>query len=338
MKRFFLFLILLIYSCQSVEIEKKKEVKILWPLPPEIPRVRFVDVLYSSADIEGKPKRGAKEILFGIDPKKSTISLERPMDVAIDSQGRILIVDSKNKGIHIYDKKNKKFEIYGIRGMGALGWPNSIDIDEEDNIYVTDNVKKKLIKYDKKGGFIGAYGNFENPVGVCIDKNNKRIYVVDSKLHKIFCFNYDGNLFQTIGERGVVEGQFNFPTFCDVDAEGNVYIVDTGNHRVQIMDKDFIFLGSFGSIGVHPGQFTRPKGVAVDKFGIIYVVDGAFGNVQMFNKSIQFLMPFSQNGNDLGNLILPIGIEVDNNSFIYVADYGNGRVQIFQLIEENVDK
>lgn len=326
-------LFLLFFSCNTTKINvEKEEISILWPPPPDKARIKFIKTIRSQRDVEGKKKKSLKDILLGIEPDKSSIALGRPMDIAVNSKGDLLVVDSKTVGIHLYNMKDRKFKIFGILGMGTLSWPNSIEVDKNDNIYVTDHTKKKVFKYDLDGKFIIAFGDFENPVGLCYDWKNERIFVVDSKKHNVFYFNGEGMLLGKFGERGVEEGQFNFPTFCDVDLEGNIYVVDTGNSRVQIFDENLEVLGSFGSLGVHPGQFTRPKGIAVDKSGIIYVVDGAFSNVQMFDKEMRFLMPFCQAGSNPGKLLLPVGIEVDENGYIYVADYGNGRIQIFQAI------
>lgn len=323
----------MLFSCGTTKDKIAEEkISILWPPPPDKPRIKFIETIRSQRDVEVKKKKRIKDILLGIDPNKTSITLGRPMDIAVNSKGDLLVVDSKKVGIHLFNKKEKKFKIFGTSGMGTLSWPNSIEVDKNDNIYVTDHTKKKVFKYDPNGKFIIAFGDFENPVGLCYDGKNERIFVVDSKKHNVFYFNGEGMLLGKFGDRGVEEGQFNFPTFCDVDLEGNIYVVDTGNSRVQIFDENLEVLGSFGSLGVHPGQFTRPKGIAVDKNGIIYVVDGAFNNVQMFDKELRFLMPFCEAGSNSGQLLLPVGIEIDNNEFIYVADYGNGRIQIFQAI------
>lgn len=330
MRKLLLFLFLI--SCGTSTINQKKEVNIFWPPPPDEPKIKFIEIISSSRDVEGKKEKSLKDVLLGIEPEKSSVFLERPMDIAINSKGEILVVDAKAKGIHIYDKKNKKFKLYGISGMGSLAWPNSIDVDENDNIYVSDHSKKKVFKYDSSGKFLLSFGNFENPVGVCVDNKNKRLLVVDSKKHNLNLFDFNGNLLKTIGERGIEEGQFNYPTYCDIDEKGNIYIVDTGNARVQIIDENFEVLGSFGSMGVHVGQFTRPKGIAVDKYGIVFVVDGAFNNVQMFNSELQFLMPFCEAGKEEGKLNLPVGIEIDKEGNIYIADFGNSRIQIFKAL------
>jgi len=300
--------------------------------------VRFLDIYRSNRDVEARTRRSIKDVLLGIDPDELAIRLLRPVDIATDSRGRILISDSKNPGIHVYDLREHKFEIYGREGKGKLDWPMGIDVDRQDNIYVADHKQQRVAKFDAQGNFLYALSGFLNPVGVAVDKVRSRLFVVDSKQHQVRVYTLEGELQDTIGERGSEEGQFNFPTFCDVDQNGNLYVVDTANWRVQIFDADFNAVGSFGTLGNNPGQFTRPKGITVDRRGIIYVVDGAFQNIQMFSRDLELLLVLGGPGKGSGAFKMPIGIHIDGQDMIYVADFGNSRMQRLEFLTETYDQ
>jgi len=309
----------------------------VWPSPPDPPRIKFIEVLRSNRDVEGKTKRNLKEILLGIEPDRLAVTLKRPIAVTTDSTGRVLVVDTENHGIFVFDRSAHSFALYGGTGEGALMWPMGIDVDAQDNIYVTDHKKKALYKYDSAGRYLLSVGGFDNPVGVAVDRKRNRVYVVDSKAHHVQILDLEGKKLDTIGERGEEEGQFNFPTYCAVDGEGSLYVVDTANARVEVFDAKGEVVGTFGSLGTGLGQFVRPKGIAVDRWGIIYVVDAAFNNVQLFNKEFQLLMPLGQRGTDPGQFWLPSSIHVDDRDGIYVTDYMNSRLQIFQLLSEGLE-
>jgi DNA-binding beta-propeller fold protein YncE len=311
---------------------------IVWPAPPDPPRVKFVESIRSNRDVEGRTKRNLKEILLGIDPDRLAVALKRPLDLATDSKGRVLVVDAGAPGVHTYDRQARSFELYGTNGEGGLAWPIGIAVDQHDAIYVTDHAQKRLVKYDSAGRFLFAVKDFLNPVGVAVDPPRSRVVVVDSQAHALKIYDLEGREQDVIGERGKEEGQFNFPTYCDFDTQGSLYVMDTGNHRVQVFNADLEVVGSFGSVGVHPGQFTRPKGIAVDRHGIIYVVDGAFNNVQMFDPEFRLLMPFGTGGEESGQFTLPVGIHVDERGMIYVADFGNARIQVLQLLAEGLEE
>src|SRR6185436_6823400 len=57
-------------------------------------------------------------------------------------------------------------------------------------------------------------------------------YVADQGNHRIQKFDGNGTFICSWGNRGVTEGQLNFPSGVAVDKTGNVYVVDSGNNRV----------------------------------------------------------------------------------------------------------
>lgn len=208
-----LFLILIGCASSPSPPKEKKVPELVWPSPPDPPRIQFIQTITSNRDMEGRTKRNLKEILLGIDPNSLAVSLKRPMDVTTDSQGRILVTDAETVGIHVYDLKNHTFTLYGTKGMGALTWPMGIDVDGQDRIYVADRGAKKVMVYAPDGDFLFAIKGFINPVGVAVDPRRERLFVADSKAHHVKVFDLKGNLLETLGERGIEEGQFNFPTY-----------------------------------------------------------------------------------------------------------------------------
>lgn len=334
---FFLAIILTLGCATTKDPGNKKtrdEIDITWPQPPQKPRVRFVEMIRSNRDVEGRTRRNLKEILLGIDPDRLAVTLGRPMDVTTDSRGRILVTDSSHKGIHVYDPVNHSFDLYGTEGKGALSWPIGIDVDAGDNIYVADTKAHRLVKYDPEGNYIWAIGDFANPVGVAVDQKRGRVFVADSKEHVIKVLNTEGEKTSTVGERGTDEGQFNFPTFIDVDNDGALYVVDFGNFRVQVFSSSLEVEGGFGSVGVYPGQFSKPKGISVDSRGIIYVVDNSHSNFQMFDKEFQLLLPVGSFGREAGQFTMPTGVHVSDNDLICITDFGNSRLQILEYISD----
>ncbi len=324
----FLLLIFLVSSgCAPPPAERPDWTKVdmVWPMPPEEPKIRFLDILQSNRDV-GEDVALAKQ-LFGEDLRAH---LQKPFAAAADKEGRVYVVDPGR--VFVFDKKNKKLSFIGDSGAGKLAYPLGIDIAADGRIYVADAEAKRVFVYDDKGrvvNIIGARDEFLNPVSVAIDNKRSRLYVTDSKKHFIRAYTLDGTFIKTIGEREIF-----FPTGVDIDSEGNIYVVDTAQFRIAIFDPEGNFKGSFGKIGDRPGTFTRPKGIAIDSEDHIYVVDAAFQNFQIFNKEGQLLLFVGGAGREPGRFSLPAGIYIDENDKIYVGDQLNRRVQIFQYLGE----
>src|SRR3972149_711409 len=263
----------------------QKEVELIWPLPPDPPRIKYLYSISSSDDVKKETFwKTLKEVIIG---KDLASALTKPYAVHADREGRILVADSAWGKVLVFDRKNHKFSIIGETGAGILSKPLGITSDSQKNIYVTDSAQNRVIVYDKDGNFIkalGKQGTFEQPVGIALNEVSGHVYVVDTRNHNVQVLDMDGNAVKTIGQRGTMDGEFNFPTNIDVGKDGTVYVMDSFNFRVQVFDKDGAFLKKFGGVGTGFGMFSKPKGIALDSEGHIYVVDAAFNNVQIFDQ------------------------------------------------------
>jgi DNA-binding beta-propeller fold protein YncE len=309
----------------------------VWPSPPDVPRIKLVASISSEEDVGGPKKRSFKDILLGKDPRKNIIRLRQPYGICVDSQGKIYVADSGQGVVVVFDREIGKAEFLGHKGRGKLAWPIDVTIDSKKNIYVSDARHKNILTYHPDGTFKSSLvtkGTVTNPAGMVYDKERDRILVVDSKAHDVKVFSPAGKLIAKFGGRGVGEGRFNFPTNIAIGGDGYVYIVDTGNHRVQVFDKKYEYYDDFGTLGVHPGQFRRPRGIALDSENHIYIIDAVFSNFQIFNQEYQILMPVGRYGRDFGQFWLPAGIYIDRTDKIYVVDTMNKRIQIFQYLKQ----
>lgn len=313
-----------LFSCASPPQEKIPEM--YWPLPPEKPRIKLVDIIIGSLD--AKTRFGKfKEFLFGVE---SEVKFIKPFGVA--AKDRKMFVTDVN-GVHYYDFENGIFKIIGT---SDLRLPSAIAYDGS-KLYVGDVIKKVVHVFNEKFEPVLQFGfkELDTPAGIAIDEKNKRIIVSDSKRHMLFIYGLDGRLITTFGKRGKGPGEFNIPYGVTVDREGRIYIVDSGNFRLQILDEDGNFIKSFGSAGTSPGSFSRPKGVALDSEGHIYVLDSAFGNFQILDFEGNTLLAVGHNGRGPGEFLLPSSICINEYDEIYIVDQINKRIQIFQYLKEN---
>ena len=326
--------ILLVACAPSPE---KKVWDIIWPLPPDEPRIKYVGMLQSSSDVE-EPS-GLLEAFLGEADNESV--LIKPYGVAVDKDGRVYVTDIGR--VFVFDKKNQKLSFIGDgSGAGTLRRPIAITISQDGRVYVSDIVSDRVFVYNSEGKFmtaIGHQGEFERPTGLAIDEKRRRLYVSDTKKHNIRAYSLDDeSLLLTIGERGSGVGEFNFPTDIAVDSTGNLYVVDTGNFRVQVFDPDGKYIKSMGRIGDTPGSFARPKGIAIDSEDHIYVVDAAFDNFQIFNKEGNLLLFVGETGVMPGKFSGPRDIFIDDKDRIYVVEQFTRRVQVLQYLSEKYKK
>ncbi len=322
-------------GCASTR--QASQVDVVWPLPPDKPRIKFVRSISSSGDVEGKKSFGLVNKLLG---GESLTGMTKPYGVHVDKDGRLFVADTGWHKVLVFDFAAKSFWILGVDGRGVLSQPVSVSSDDSGRIYVSDSSQARIVVYDHDGQYLNAFGGREHlvkPVGVSVDSDRNRVYVVDTKAHKVVVFDRDGNFVSSFGNHGPEDGSFNWPTNIAVGKDGNVYVVDMLNFRVQVFNPSGEFLWKFGGVGRGFGQFSKPKGVAVDSSGNVFVADAAFNNVQIFDGSGRLLLFFGEMGAGPGQFWMPAGMDMGPDDTIYIADQFNKRINVYQLIRYEGD-
>jgi DNA-binding beta-propeller fold protein YncE len=310
---------------------------LVWPEPPDIPRIRYVGQISTEDDLKKEITfgQGLKNLIFG---REDIGVLVGPYSVIRDADDKLYIADSGSGVIQVFDLTNRQHSFFtDIGNEQTLNTPVALTF-VEDRVYVVDSVLKKVCIFTKDGDFKFSFGDdkLKRPTGIAYCSKLQRLYVSDTGSHVIMVYDKKGESLQTIGKRGSAPGSFNFPTHLWVDKFDRLLISDTLNYRVQIFSTEGEFIKTFGTHGDRPGAFAHPCGIASDSDGNIYVTDRQFENVQIFNKDGAILMAIGQEGSGPGEFWLPGGVFVDDNDRIYMADSFNGRVQVFELLKDVV--
>lgn len=313
--------------------------QLVFPAPPDDPRFVFERAIRGSADIEPEKEDSAlKRALTGAG--QTTENMGKPYAVAV-YQGKIMVSDSADRVVRVFDVPRQKFYKISGEGEGAMVKPLGIDVDAKGNLYVADATLKQILIYDINGTFLRRIGNatmFSRLSSVTVNPEGTKLYVVDiggvtSEHHRVRVFDaVKGNHLYDIGKRGSGPGEFNLPRDLAIGKDGRLYVVDGGNFRVQIFDKDGKYLKSFGAVGKQLGNFARPKEIATDNEGNVYVTDTAFGNFQIFSAEGELLMFIGDRSetDQPARYMLPSGIAVDEDGRIYFVDQWFNRIDIFR--------
>lgn len=321
--------LLLVLSCAHAPA---KPVDLFWPLPPQEPRIKFLETIATKRDLGLSGWERFLDVIFGVDTGLRPL---KPWGVTADDEGRMYVTDTAG-AVFVYDKRAKKVWLMGTSGRGGLSLPLGIAWDGMGKIWVADGLQRRVLAFDREGELklaLGQGGEFGKPAGVAVNRKVKRLYVSDTGLHKVRVYDLEGKFLFEFGKRGDMQGEFNYPASIAADSE-RVYVTDQMNFRVQVFDKDGKALLAFGMPGDRPGFFARPKGIAADSEGHIYIVDAAFDNFQIFDKDGHILMSVGHGGGGAGEFSLPAGISIDDEDKIYVVEQLTRRVQIFQYLGE----
>ncbi len=329
-------LLLLLYSCapSKAYIDYTLAEGIIWPGPPETPRIKY---LFSIRQIKGGSGSG-KFLRFltgeseydALDPRYSD-SLNIPHGVFLDRLDTLYITDPGGGRVVVVNLKDNNSFI--IHGPGKTDFQSPIGVVAgKERIYVSDPDLKRVSMFSKKGKFIKYFeGEFMRPTGIALSPGGS-LYVVDTWAHMVYIYDAEGKRLGSFGKRGEAPGEFNHPTHITVDRDGTVYVADTLNFRVQMFSPTGALISTFGLIGDSYGEFDKIKGIAVDSEGHIYVVDSRLDMVQVYDRQGRLLLFFGKEGGFYGDFSLPTGIFIDEKDRIFVSDSANGRVQAFQFL------
>jgi sugar lactone lactonase YvrE len=325
--------------------------KLVWPAPPAITRVRYLNYFSGEKYVEKgeqKKKSSWKDKMAGITAgeqsakEKPRFQLVMPYGMAVDSKNRLYIADRKVSAIFIVNTETGEFDMIKNGVHARFGAIIGVAVDDADRIFVSDSVARRIMVFNSefKPEAVISEG-LASPGGIAIDNENRFLYVADSDNDQVLVYDADAphKLLRRIGTGGkkhtlTEPGDFAMPSNVAVDVDGNLYVTDTLNNRVQIFDADGNFLKTFGKAGDGPGYFARPKGIAVDFDGHIWVADSVQNRVQVFNQEGQLLMWMGGTGIYPGQFRTLAGLAIDKNNRVFTSEQYPGRVQYFRYVTE----
>jgi tripartite motif-containing protein 71 len=264
-----------------------------------------------------------------------------PAYVAVNSQGNLYVVDSRQPNVEVFDPQGNFLFAFGTSGAGRLATPRGIAIDAQDRVYIADNWNHRVAVFNAAGVFQfgfgssgtapGQFGPGGDLRGVAVDSANGWVYVVDSALNVIDKFDRQGNFILRWGSYGTTGGKFiEGGRGVAVDGSGNVWVADLGGFRMQKFTPTGQFIAAYPSANEVPplGGFNAPTDVAVGPDGSIYVTDQRNWRIQKFNAAGTFVTAWGNRGGGDYGFNYARGLAVDpRDGDVLVADTDNAKLK-----------
>ncbi|XP_029726632.1 RING finger protein nhl-1 isoform X2 [Aedes albopictus] len=260
-----------------------------------------------------------------------------PRGIAVGPDNSIVVADSSNHRVQVFDSNGifvKEFGQYG-NGDGEFDCLAGVAVNRIGQFIIADRYNHRIQVLDPAGRFLRSFGSqgtadgkFNYPWGITTDALGF-IYVCDKENHRIQVFQSDGTFIGKFGSGGKEEGQLEHPHYIAVSNTNRVIVSDSNNHRIQIFDVNGRVLTTFGNEGSDEGQFKFPRGVAVDDQGYICVADSGNNRIQIFHPDGSFLRAFGSWGSGDAEFKGLEGVAIMSNGNILVCDRENHRVQVF---------
>ena len=207
-----------------------------------------------------------------------------PSGVAVNAQNDIIVADTNNHRIQIFDKEGRfKFQ-FGELGKrdGQLLYPNRVAVVKATgDIVVTERSPTHQVQiFNQYGQFIRKFGAniLQHPRGLTVDSKG-RIIIVECKVMRVVIFDQFGNVLHMLGCSRYLE----FPNGIVVNDKEEIFISDNRAHCVKVFNYQGVFLRQIGGEGIT----NYPIGLGINAAGEILIAD----NHNNFN-----LTSFTQEG------------------------------------------
>ncbi|KAH9361848.1 uncharacterized protein LOC144160120 [Haemaphysalis longicornis] len=193
-----------------------------------------------------------------------------PSGVAVNAQNEIIVADTNNHRIQIFDQQGRFKRQFGECGRrdGQFCFPKRLAIIRQSgDIVVAERMPTHQIQiYNQQGGFVRKFGAtiLEHPRAVAVDPEG-RVVVVECKVMRVAIFDQSGNVLKKFN----CYGRLGFPNAVAVNNNEEIFISDNRAHCIQVFDYDGNFLRKIGGMGVT----NYPIGVCISPNGDILVAD-----------------------------------------------------------------
>ncbi len=183
-----------------------------------------------------------------------------PHDVVFDASGRLLVADTNNSRIAIYQVTGTQAKLVGEL-RGAVRRPEGVAVHPNGRVYATGASSSNIAAFEN-GVVVAKAGGLSSPHDIAIDRNGS-LWIADAGNDRLV------NMTPELKIIRIVEGasyDFNGPRYLDFDQAGRLYVADKYNHQIKVLSDDaldvLLTLGN-GRSGLGPGEFDRPEGVTI---------------------------------------------------------------------------
>lgn len=226
---------------------------------------------------------------------------ERPHSVEVASDGSIVVVDTWNYRIRVFNSDWEQIAIWGqplTVGIGApedprdgFWGPRDVAIGPDDLVYIADTGNKRIRVYTLEGEWVrdlgsggSGEGQLNEPTGIAIHSDG-RVFIADTWNRRISVFGSDGSWLAHYQVRAWYDEFGNRPYMALDEARNLLYVTDPDGGRVLVYSIAGDCLGAFGRLNrENPGasEFSTIGGIDVDADGNVYVVDLNKGRLLKF--------------------------------------------------------
>lgn len=165
------------------------------------------------------------------------VFLNKPSDVAFDSDGNIYVADGGNFRIVKYSKTGDMVEFFGEKGSeaGQFNFPHAVLVDAQNRLLVADRENKRIQIFNLDGTYQGEWKDIGYPY-MLAQADKDTFWMTDARIDQLVKLSKDGKVLERFGGPGKSLGKYGF-LHGVLQHEGSVYVSDILNWKVEQLVK-----------------------------------------------------------------------------------------------------
>jgi streptogramin lyase len=185
--------------------------------------------------------------------------LAGPHDVVFDRLGRLLVADTHNHRIAIYEINGTGGRLVGSL-QGRIRSPEGVGVHADGRVFATGAASGNLVVYDGEK-IVGEVGGFSSPHDVEFDPSG-RPWVADASNDRLVRLNGSLEIDRVLS--GSPYG-FSGPRYLDFDSAGRLFVADKYTHQIKVIapSGELLQVLGTGRAGKGEGVFRNPEGVEI---------------------------------------------------------------------------
>jgi len=212
-----------------------------------------------------------------------------PTGLAVDSAGRILVVDAAAGYVDVLDGLGRTYARLQPPPLPGAGGPGAVTVLQSGEILVgmsgeTGRIHRFTREYALDGSWGEAGrtpGHLQNIRGLAEERDGNIVVLCPDTELAVQRFSPAGAYLGGFGRHDMGPGNVSFPSGITVTSDGRLYVTDELRHLVMVLDStgqqiDAITGGDSGL-----GQFNYPSALASDSQGRLAVVERGTARLQL---------------------------------------------------------
>ncbi len=272
-------------------------------------------------------------IIFWAGMIPGQVKFEHPFDVAAAPDGRIVVADTLDNRIMIFDDKGKFQCSFGTEGNGSSQFrsPQAVAVSSGGDIFVVDSWNYRIQIFDQNGTFLQMWGHegcrdgeLDSPHGLAVAPDGN-VIVTERNNDRVQVFDRNGTFKRKWGATGPVvdaRGVYTKPNSFGAGRGENGSVVQVAEGRIVNIWDSFEDLDGY--------NFNHPEGVAINHSGDIIIADTFDNRISAFTADGTFLWKTGKymnvQGWGAGEFWSPSDVAVTGTDNILVADSVNNRI------------